>query len=70
MSIGVAEFPYDANSVETLIEMSDQALYHAKHQGRNRAVRYYAEMKHGGEEKMTPDQMKSCWLKMIRMISY
>ena len=51
MSIGVAEFPYDANSVETLIEMSDQALYQAKHQGRNRAVRYYAEMKHGGDEK-------------------
>jgi len=51
MSIGVAEFPYDANSVETLIEMSDQALYQAKHQGRNRAVRYYAEQKREGEEK-------------------
>ena len=51
MSIGVAEFPYDANSVETLIEMSDHALYQAKHQGRNRAVRYYAEQKREGEEK-------------------
>jgi diguanylate cyclase (GGDEF)-like protein len=49
MSIGVAEFPYDANSVETLIEMSDQALYQAKHKGRNRAVRYYAEQKLEGE---------------------
>jgi two-component system cell cycle response regulator len=51
MSIGVAEFPYDANSVDTLIEMSDQALYQAKHQGRNRAVRYYAEQKPEGEVK-------------------
>jgi GGDEF domain-containing protein len=32
MSIGVAEYPYDANTSYTLIDIADQALYQAKHQ--------------------------------------
>jgi diguanylate cyclase (GGDEF)-like protein len=50
-SIGVAEYPYDANSVEALIEMADQALYQAKRKGRNRVVRYRPEQKTEGESK-------------------
>jgi diguanylate cyclase (GGDEF)-like protein len=42
VSIGVAEFPYDANSVDVLVEYADQALYQAKRQGCNRVVRYFS----------------------------
>jgi diguanylate cyclase (GGDEF)-like protein len=42
ISIGVSEYPYDANTAESLIETADQALYQAKRQGCNRVVRYFA----------------------------
>lgn len=38
VSVGVATFPEDAKSAEALLEASDQALYVAKRQGRNRVV--------------------------------
>ncbi len=38
ISIGVAEFPKDAQTLEALIERADQALYHAKRTGRNRVA--------------------------------
>ncbi|MDA8156964.1 MAG: sensor domain-containing diguanylate cyclase [Actinomycetota bacterium] len=38
ISIGAASFPSDANSREALIELSDKALYKAKHNGRNQVV--------------------------------
>jgi diguanylate cyclase (GGDEF)-like protein len=41
ISIGVAEYPYDANNTDLLIDSADQALYQAKHQGCNRVVRFY-----------------------------
>lgn len=39
MSIGVATFPEDASSEPELIAKADQALYAAKHAGRNRVCR-------------------------------
>lgn len=36
VSVGVANMPDDALDLESLVQKSDQALYHAKHQGRNR----------------------------------
>jgi diguanylate cyclase (GGDEF)-like protein len=38
MSIGIATAPSDAKGKEELIEKADQALYHAKHGGRDRSL--------------------------------
>jgi len=38
VSIGVASFPVNASSIESLLKVSDRALYSAKSQGRNRVV--------------------------------
>ena len=40
VSIGVAAFPEDAESGTQIIAAADQALYAAKHAGRNRAIRH------------------------------
>ena len=39
VSLGVAEFPTDANTTERIIAVADKALYEAKKTGRNRVVR-------------------------------
>lgn len=44
ISIGMATSPFDAETKEELIGRADQALYHAKNGGRNRAV-YWGEIK-------------------------
>lgn len=41
ISTGVAEYPEDATTTETLIDMADKALYQAKHQGCNQVVCYH-----------------------------
>ncbi len=38
LSLGISVYPEDGRDSKTLIGRSDQALYHAKHNGRNRAV--------------------------------
>ena len=38
LSLGIAEFPEDADNLETLQELADQALYQAKKDGRNQTV--------------------------------
>ncbi len=40
VSIGVASFPDDGRDVAELIERADEALYAAKHAGRNRVMRW------------------------------
>lgn len=40
VSIGVAAFPEDSGGAEGLVQAADDALYAAKHQGRNKVVRY------------------------------
>ena len=40
ISLGVAEFPNDANDIDELINRADSAMYHAKRTGKNRVVVY------------------------------
>ncbi len=43
-SIGVSLYPFDAQDVATLTRNADTAMYHAKHQGKNRYAVFQAEM--------------------------
>ena len=47
ISTGVAEFPDDATTGDALIDLADQALYQAKHQGCNRVVCYHLGQNEG-----------------------
>ena len=40
LSLGIAAVPEDGTEKQALIERADQALYHAKHNGRDRTVTY------------------------------
>jgi GGDEF domain-containing protein len=44
ISIGVAEFPDDANSIWKVIKYADTALYEAKNTGRNKVVHFKTDM--------------------------
>ncbi len=43
-SIGISLYPFDARDVATLTRNADTAMYHAKHQGKNRYAVFKAEM--------------------------
>ncbi|HEY9681786.1 MAG TPA: diguanylate cyclase [Oculatellaceae cyanobacterium] len=43
-SLGLATFPYDAQDRDKLLELADQALYLAKHRGRNRVCSVAEEL--------------------------
>jgi diguanylate cyclase (GGDEF)-like protein len=44
ISIGVSEFPVDTDKIWQCIKFADVALYRAKEEGRNRVVRFTADM--------------------------
>jgi diguanylate cyclase (GGDEF)-like protein len=48
LSIGIAHFPADADSIWKVIKFADVALYEAKHTGRNRVVEFKKEMFNSG----------------------
>ncbi len=50
ISIGVAEFPGDSDTLWQVIKFADVALYQAKERGRNRVVRFLPEMWQDKEE--------------------
>ncbi len=41
VSVGLASLPHDGSEPRTLIERADEALYHAKHSGRNQTVAWH-----------------------------
>ena len=45
VSIGIAFYPSDADSLTELIKLADQALYHAKHNGGKRYMLYSEKQK-------------------------
>jgi diguanylate cyclase (GGDEF)-like protein len=55
ISIGLATYPDDADSIQTLIGTADSALYEAKHQGRNRVCRFTSPEVDFGESGKRPE---------------
>jgi diguanylate cyclase (GGDEF)-like protein len=49
-SMGVAIYPDDANTVETLLSQADRAMFAAKQQGRN-TVRFFADIAHREQDR-------------------
>jgi diguanylate cyclase (GGDEF)-like protein len=49
-SMGVAMYPDDASTVETLLSQADRAMFSAKQQGRN-TVRFFADIAHRLEDR-------------------
>lgn len=47
ISIGVSQFPSDANSIWKCIKFADTALYYAKEHGRNQVIKFESEMFEG-----------------------
>ncbi len=54
-SIGVALFPFDADNAEELLRKADQAMYDAKHTGRNRIV-FACEIPEGTQGRVRDDE--------------
>ncbi len=50
LSIGIAKFPTDGDTIWKCIKYADTALYEAKHTGRNKIVEFTPEMFKSGEE--------------------
>ncbi|MDT8339863.1 MAG: diguanylate cyclase, partial [Sulfurimonas sp.] len=50
LSIGIAKFPTDGDSIWKCIKYADTALYEAKNSGRNKIVSFKPEMFKSGEE--------------------
>ena len=48
ISIGISEFPKDTEQFWEAIKFSDVSLYRAKETGRNRVVKFTADMWHEG----------------------
>ena len=54
-SIGIALYPDDANSIDTLLKHADTAMYQAKEQGGNRYLFYHAQQTARVVERLTLD---------------
>ena len=51
-SIGVSLYPFDAQDVATLTRNADTAMYHAKHQGKNRYAVFQPEMEQRAQRRL------------------
>ncbi len=55
LSIGVANFPKDGRTLTELASHADQALYRAKHQGRNQTMTYESLRKQSAPKELSTD---------------
>lgn len=51
-SIGISDYPNDADNTETLLKQADMAMYHAKQKGRNRYQFYNETMNNDVQERL------------------
>jgi diguanylate cyclase (GGDEF)-like protein len=55
ISLGIATFPSDGRELEDLIKKADSAMYAAKRAGRNKVVKYTADIELVGENNTQPE---------------
>ena len=55
MSIGIAHYPDDGRSANSLVKAADSAMYAAKHAGKNRYAFYSPEMTRQAEQRLALD---------------
>lgn len=67
-SIGVSEFPSDADGFDTLFDLADHMLYRAKYKGKNRYIIYERE-KHGTVEEVLQSGLKEIGISGRRGLS-
>ncbi len=65
-SIGIATFPADAGSAETLLDHADSAMYHAKHTGRNRFQFYTPLIQEAGRARLDVERSLRAALHRLR----
>ncbi len=51
ISVGVAEFPHHGHTADAVISSADEALYEAKHEGRNRVMCARRKQAHSSQKK-------------------
>jgi len=50
LSVGIASYPKDADTLWKAIKYADEALYEAKNSGRNKVVEFELKMHKGGDD--------------------
>ncbi len=67
-SIGVSEYPSDADDFDTLFDLADHMLYRAKYKGKNRYIMYERE-KHGTVKEVLQSGVKEIGISGRRGLS-
>lgn len=66
-SIGIAHYPQDGDSAQSLIKAADTALYEAKHQGKNQFALYSQQLSERAELKFQIEQLLKVAIKQRQL---